>query len=299
MSIPLKHHYLPVFYLRRWASQDGRLYEFSRPHKEVVARRKYPGQTAYVERLYEMPGLPPVKAQQIEQGFMQLLDSQAAEALKALDNDDPRIKTDSRLRSAWSRFIMSLLLRAPNDIAALKAGVMEEWLRAIPDLEALYASRRSPEDPPTFFEYFATLSPDEVARWAISLAPKLIDHSGIGAILNNMRWLVVRISSEVGEFITSDRPVVMSWTLAEEHAYLFLPIGPKTLFVAVNDKATQKLVEARSPAERVDVTNQFVAGRAINYVYSLNNAPLNLVRKHMGTEQRKSLMGRLAEWRRR
>jgi hypothetical protein len=299
MSIPLRHHHLPVFYLKRWAGEDGRLCEFSRPHKEVIARRKYPAQTAYVERLYEMPGLPPEKAQQIEQGFMQLLDSQAAEALSALENDDPRMKTDSRLRSAWSRFIMSLLLRAPNDIAALKAGVMEEWLRAIPDLEAQYAAKRSPEDPATFAEYFMSRSPDEVARWAISLAPKLMDHSGIVALLNNMRWLVVRIASETGEFITSDRPVVMSWTLTEEHAYLFLPIGPKTLFIAVNDKETQRIVEARDPAERVEVTNQFVAGRAIKYVYALSDAPLEFVRQHMGTKQRKSLIEQLAERRRR
>jgi hypothetical protein len=91
----------------------------------------------------------------------------------------------------------------------------------------------------------------------------------------------------------------MSWTLTEEHAYLFLPIGPKTLFAAVNDKETQRIVEARDPAERVEVTNQFVAGRAIKYVYALSDAPLAFVRQYMGTKQRKSLIEQLAELRRR
>jgi len=298
MSIPLKHHHLPIFYLKRWLSEDGQLSQFSRPRKEVIARRKYPSQTAYLERLYEMPGLPAEKAQQIEQGFMQLLDSQAAEALSALENDDPHMQTDSRLRSAWSRFIMSLLLRAPDDIAALKAGVLEEWLRAIPNLEAEYAAKKAPEDPPTFAEYFASRNPYEIARWAMSLAPKLMDHHGIGALLNNMRWFIVRISSEAGEFLTSDRPVAMSWTLTEEHAFLFLPIGPKAVFVAVNDIETQQIIEARDPAERVDAVNQFVAGRAVKYVYSRSDAALDFVRLHMGTRQRKSLIEQIAERRR-
>jgi hypothetical protein len=81
MSIPIKHHHLPVFYLKRWVGDDGRLCQFSRPHLEVVAHRKYPSQTAYVERLYELPGLSLDKAQQIEQRFMQRVDSLAAEAL--------------------------------------------------------------------------------------------------------------------------------------------------------------------------------------------------------------------------
>ncbi len=295
MSIPLKHHHLPVFYLKRWTGEDGRLCQFSRPHKEIVSHRKYPAQTGYVERLYELPGLPSGKAQEIEQGFMQRLDSLAAEALAMLENDDSRITRDSQPRSAWSRFVMSLLMRTPEDVAALKSGIAEEWAQSIPELEAKYVNERGPNDPATLEEYLAQRDPEDVERWAISLAPRLIDHRKIGKLLNNMRWMVRRITSDAGEFLTSDRPVVMSWTLTEQNAFLFMPIGPKAMFVAVNDVETQRMVEEREPAEQVEAINRFIAGRAVKFVYARDDSVLNYVRQHMGTKPRKTLIEQLAE----
>ncbi|WP_354002189.1 DUF4238 domain-containing protein [uncultured Reyranella sp.] len=40
MSKLIKHHYIPVFYLKSWIGTDGKLCEFSRPHKTVVDRRR-------------------------------------------------------------------------------------------------------------------------------------------------------------------------------------------------------------------------------------------------------------------
>jgi hypothetical protein len=298
MSVPRKHHYLPVFYMARWAGEDGKLCQFSRPHKNVVSHRKYPAQTGYVERLYELSGLPPEKAQGIEQGFMQRLDSLAATALRMLEEDDPRIRREPQPRSAWSCFILSLLLRTPQDITALKSGVAEEWARCIRDLETKYAAKRTSNDPATLEEYLAQRSPDHVDQWAMSLLPSLIDHEKIGELLNNMRWLVRRIGSGAGEFLTSDHPVVMSWTLTEPNAFLFLPIGPKAMFVAVNDLETQRMIEERNPAEQVEAVNRFVAGRAVRFVYARNDAALEYVREHMGTKPRSTLLEQLATRRR-
>ena len=193
---------------------------------------------------------------------------------------------------------MSLLLRTPQDITALKSGVAEEWARRIPDLEARYATKRTPNDPATLEEYLAQRSPDDVDQWAMSLLPSLIDHEKIGELLNNMRWLVRRISSDAGEFLTSDHPVVMSWTLTEPNAFLFLPIGPKAMFVAVNDLETQRMIEERNPAEQVEAVNRFVAGRAVRFVYARDDAALEYVREHMGTKPRSTLLEQLATRRR-
>jgi hypothetical protein len=295
MSVPLKHHHLPVFYLKRWVGDDGQLTQFSRPHKEVVKRRRYPAQTGYAARLYETPGLPPEEAQRVEQKFMQHVDSLGAEALFALESDDPRLRTDRRLRSAWSRFIMSLLMRTPEDIAALKGGVAEEWMRSIPELEAKYAAKKGPDDPATFAAYFATRGPDELDQWAMSLAPVLMDHTGIGGLLNNMRWFIRRITSDIGALLTSDRPVVMSATLTERNAYLFLPIGPKAFFVAVNDDETERLVLERDPAAQVTAINELVTRHAMKFVYAQSDEPLGFVRAYMGTRRRKTLIEQLVE----
>lgn len=40
---PKKHHYILVFYLKRWVTADDRICEFSRPYLKVVPRRTHPG----------------------------------------------------------------------------------------------------------------------------------------------------------------------------------------------------------------------------------------------------------------
>lgn len=295
MSIPIKHHHLPVFYLKRWTGEDGRLCQFSQPYKGIIAHRKHPAQTGYVKRLYELPGLPRDHAQQIERGFMQRLDSLAAEALVMLENGDSRLASDSEARSAWSRFIMSLLMRSPEDLAALRRGIAEEWARHLPQLEEKYKAKRGPDNQATLKEHLDQVDPENIERWAKSFAPTLMDHEKIGALLNAMRWLVVRVGFGAGEFLTSDRPVVMSWTLTEKNAFLFVPVGPKAMFVAVNDIETQRMVETRDPAEQVEAVNRFVAGQAVRFVYARTSDPLNYVRQYMGTKRRKTLIERLVE----
>jgi hypothetical protein len=292
--VPLKHHHLPVFYLHRWTGEDGRLCQFSRPYKEIVPKRLHPEQTGFVERLYELKGLPQDQAQKIEQFFMQPLDTSAAEALVMLENDDPRMKTDGEARSAWSLFIMSLLMRSPEDIEALKLAIADEWTRSVPELEIKYAARRGQNDPPTFQVYLAQCDSSYVERWAMTLLPKLIDHRMIGELLNKMRWIVRSFPSEAGELLTSDCPVIMSATLSEQNAYLFLPISPNRLFVAVNDIETQQRVVLRDPAEQVDAVNQYVVGGAVKFVYGHDDRILAYVQEHMGTKPRKRLIDRLA-----
>ena len=59
-----KHHYIPVFYLKRWIGEDGRLCVYGRPYDRVKANRKHPDATGYEPDLYavraQMPGpMPP------------------------------------------------------------------------------------------------------------------------------------------------------------------------------------------------------------------------------------------------
>jgi uncharacterized protein DUF4238 len=298
MQVPLKHHYLPVFYLKRWAGSDQRLCEFSKPHREVKPRRVYPEQTGFVNRLYETKGLPPDQAQRLEQLFMQPIDSQAADALALLEGDPSRLTREPKLRSAWSRFIMSLLMRMPDDMTTLKRGLEEEWNRRLPEIEREYAKRRGSEDPLTIEEYLdQQRGPHDIEQWGMSLAPSLIDHRGIGELLNNMRWLVRRIDGDA-QFLTSDRPVVMTASLGVEHAYLFLPIGPKAAFVAINDIETQRMVEARDPAEQIKAVNQRLTRNATKRVYACDDHPLEFVRRHMSAEPQPSLFERLVQRRR-
>jgi Protein of unknown function (DUF4238) len=65
----IRHHYIPVFYLKRWCAEDKRLRQFSRPHKPIYAKRIFPVQTGFVDRLYEVKGVPAEMAQVVEDEF--------------------------------------------------------------------------------------------------------------------------------------------------------------------------------------------------------------------------------------
>jgi hypothetical protein len=54
-----KHHYLPKFYLKQWATGlDGRLCEFSMPYDTVKPKRVHPDGTGYEPDLYNFNTLP-------------------------------------------------------------------------------------------------------------------------------------------------------------------------------------------------------------------------------------------------
>src|SRR5687767_7784784 len=100
-------------YLMRWQGADGRVCEYGRPYGNIVKpRRSHPDGTGYVKRLYSIDGAPEDEAHSFEAGFMSPADSLAADALVKLENNG-NAEWTPRLRDAWTRFVLSLLVRNP------------------------------------------------------------------------------------------------------------------------------------------------------------------------------------------
>jgi hypothetical protein len=297
VELPLYHHYLPSFYQARWAGPDGRLRRFSKPHGDkLVAKWVSPLVSGGEDLLYTDPMAEPSMAQGLETGFMSPLDSAAAEALAALELDDPRIRRDSGLRSGWSRFLLSLMMRMPDHLDTLEAGLAKEWALKMPELEPTYAAKRGPADPPTFAEYMASRSPDDLRSWMISVLPTLVDHALIGELINNMRWFIRRIQGGA-EFLTSDRPIIASHQFSGTDSYIILPIGPKAAFCAVNNIETQRRIEAYDPELWVANVNRAIAGAAQKFVFARDDGMRDFVAEHFGTRPRETLFERLVRFR--
>jgi hypothetical protein len=139
-----RHHYIPQFYLKRWAGTDGRLCEYSRPFDSVKARRVHPKGTAFVPGLYTVPDIADKAADAFEKRFLLIADQLAYDALELLLSDQPIVWTEDT-RSGWSRFIHSLVRRNPETVARYKVASARVYRDALDDFRANYFDRRRPE----------------------------------------------------------------------------------------------------------------------------------------------------------
>jgi hypothetical protein len=292
MNAPKKHHYLPVFYLKRWSGlPDGKLVEFRRPFGQLVKpRRVHPAGTGWASSLYSFDGLPPELSQAIETDFMQPKDSMASDALSLLETRSGGGAWSSRLRQAWVAFMKSLLIRMPPDIIALKDNFINDWLNVGPGQEEAYQAARSPTDPLTAAEYFATTDKTFLANHALRNLPGLTDSKFISEIIMNMHWFVV--DAPVGyELLTSDRPLRMS-PLKLDDAWAALPIGPTRVFWAVKHPRWEDHIRRNQRSDWVRAQNESVLRQASALAVGKTDVSLRFVQKHLGAEPAQSFFGR-------
>jgi uncharacterized protein DUF4238 len=278
LQASIRHHYIPVFYSKRWCSDDRKLCQFSRPHNKIHRQRVFPVQTGFLDRLYEKKGVPKPIAQQVEDEFMKPVDNFAANALNLIETDFEKIETDAKHRSVWSLFLITLMTRMPEDLAVLSQILADDWERDLPILRQK--------------------DPDHMARWTTNVLPNLMDHEGLGQSLNGMRWSVVTTPDDAPPFLSSDRPLFMSKTFSEPECYLTLPIAPHRLFVAVNTEEAERKFKDQPPSELAQETNIQVVEQAVKYVYGVDDTELEFIDKHLSSNRPQTLLEKLRDRRR-
>lgn len=268
-----KHHYVPVFYLRQWMGPNKTVCEFSRPYDRVRTRSPHPGGTGYVRGLYAIDDLDPNVVNAIEDMFLKPSDGMAAEALHCLLREAP-FTHPMRMRHAWTRFLLSLLIRYPEAIAEMKKQLRK-------NVEQIYLKTRQPEEPETFAEYEAKLGTNELARVHGKLMMDLMLDSRMGRLIFGMHWGVIAFSGHKHELLTSDRPVVSNqFPISANH--MCLPISPTMLFVACATEQAEKEFRALDAGHVMKVMNEFVTSRARTYVWGRNDAQLRFVENRLG-----------------
>jgi Protein of unknown function (DUF4238) len=283
MSIPRKHHFVPVCYLQQWCSyKDGKLYEFAIKHGKFVARRVGPRRTGFQEDLYSFPELPADAAQHLESRFLQLVDSDAAIALKqhlqmTADPWPPKLMT------AWSRFLMSLLMRHPDVMSEFRAAAKSLWSKGGGETQRNYETIRKPGDPETFEEYATLIDPLLEVKVRLNLIISAFDNPRIGNHLNGMKWAVADVTASPYCLMTCDRPLVLH-NLGDPNGSLFLPIGPKRLFVAANNEKVVSEFSKGNPSQVVEKANEMIVARARRYVYSRDDYQRDFIRRTMSTK---------------
>jgi hypothetical protein len=267
-----KYHYVPVFYLKQWAGSDG-LCQYSRPYKFVKPKRVHPDATGYIRGLYAFDGLPAETANIIETKFLKPTDGLAADALRALVADQP-LARPAEMRTSWSRFVLSLLLRYPEAIERMKQQLRET-------VERIYAETKKEDEPATFTEYEALHGTDEMVRLHGKLLLDLMQDSKMGRMIFGMHWGVATFVPRTHTFLTSDRPVITNvFPVGGNH--VCLPIGPYKMFFACEDQRSQQMLERIDPMDIIHRMNDVVAKRAYKFVYGVDDTQLRFVENRLG-----------------
>lgn len=283
---PTLHHYIPQFLLREWIVK-GRLFRYLEPRPgKVVEHLKPTSAVGAKERLYEMSGVPAEMAQLIESDFLRILDNAAADAHKLILAKN-FAALNSKARSAWTNFILSLFIRGPDALAAYKAGFKAVYDKPNPATQAKYEAMKAPNDPPTVEEFFEKFFPDRGTTEAMKQFPGVLQNEDLGKHVINMGWNVLEI--DAGAFLMSDAPLVMSNEIGRPEGHLTLPISPRHLFVATNNRQTLNWIKGMGAKAIVRRTNELVVGRARHFVVADDHRQRRFIENRFGKSQEKSI----------
>lgn len=294
-SPPRRHHYIPQFYLKRWVKSDGRLYQFKRDHGQIWKKEVFPAATGYMDKLYGMQGVAEEDAQFFETAFFKPVDDLAADALTLMEKHGNSVQWDTKHRSAWSRFIFSLLMRCPEDIELFK----RTWKHQLPnedavEWEARYQEVRGLNHTGSFQSFIESLPAGSLEFSSMKSFIRLIDDESIGQKINDMHWHIMDTSGAGYDLLSSDRPVIMTNGLLIPQGHIALPIGPKRLFIASHNKNVIREIVNTPLNKIVKESNENVTEYAQRFVYANSDTQIRFIQNRMSTKKRERLIEILA-----
>lgn len=183
-AAPAIHHYIPIFYSKRWASGDPmRLtrYALWRPGS-VAVDRKAPSGVGWERNGYSFEGFDGAMAETVETDLMKPKDDQASKILARLEQGEADGDWSEDDRFAWTWFVVSLFVRGPEDVWSAKRNIAVEWTNPNDRMEARYLAlfNEMPEMRryvhPTLKENLASKGEDYGKRLAVKIMAHMTDH---------------------------------------------------------------------------------------------------------------------------
>lgn len=257
-----KHHYIPVFYLKKWTGDNGKLKQYSIPNsnsKKVKELTVYPSGTGFEVDLYSRKNLPSQFRDYLETHFLQIIDDDAARFMEKMIKYG--IPNSDQEMCDWARFIFSITHRAPERIKNISIKYeehMEFIKKTIHEHTELTESVKA-----------VTLEglPQKIDQSLNGLIEKLHNPQKSGTYLINQAWGVIEFSEDA--LITSDHPIVSGKydNDLDFRGGVFLAISPRHLFLSSDYVDFIKQIEHRKEyfAKRY---NKIVCMKSAKYVFS-------------------------------
>lgn len=274
---PRNHHFVPEFFIRRWADAEDRVWAYRYPYKDKLEIKQLPPSAIGFERdLYAMSEGSPGDRQRIERETTQRIDSDGATALSALLESGKRPKSEE-LVSAWVELIASLISRSPSRLREISGFATAQSFAPNDVSRQRYLRMRAPDWPATFDEAIAASRTDAFDHDLGKLtAERLFKAPRFKSAISDMHWKVRRVS-QGRSLLLSDHPVTYS-SLETSGAVVVMPIGPSEAFVAARDDAFFQNLLAMPEDLFVNTLNKRVVTQAHAYVFARDRADDALIK---------------------
>lgn len=265
MSIPRKHHFLPRWFLDRWAL-DGVLWEFTRqgPGKLLKAKYRRPSETGYQEHLYTIPGFPAKQAASIETEFLQLIDGRGAQAVKMAESG---IQAGPDEKSALVQFILSMIHRTPDSIKRLENRLKDDlhWRPEFSDSDgAIYR------------------------EGALNVFADLVQSDLMLARLSSLSTFFIDLGPRGHDLLTCDCPILLSNGLGHSDAFVILTTGPRRLLVLSEKRSIVDYLAGQDARVLSSAINEALVVQACEIVISTSPKALRFIDKRFGNEALKA-----------
>jgi hypothetical protein len=237
-----KDHYVPQFYLRRWA-KDGFLSSATwvKQKGELHWKRPSTASVGYKPDLYE----------HIEKKFFMPLDTQAASFTKLFNKFDGKNSREQNLTEEeselWAKYILAQHIRTPSNVDVICNNFVKEGIER-------------------------STAKDQL--------PNIIENKRAVKDLRNMLWVFATVSTK-SEIITSDNPLIFKPNdLSHKSCVVILPMGPQSFFLATHASNFPRF--EMSQRKMVASINQEILMSARERVFMRSQASIqeSFIKKH-------------------
>jgi hypothetical protein len=240
----------------------------------------HPAGAGYETDLYTADSSDLRIARYLEDRFFKITDSEGAKSLAFIERGQWN-SMDSKVRTGWTRFVLSLLQRTPNEMKVIFDVVSKYTESKRSTFEAHYESIRASAAWPTFEEYWADQLSETTARIWIQATQRNIDSKKLGQYINDLYWRVIEIHGSF-TLMTCDRPIVMTNGLDRPDGHLALPISPEKLFVAANNPQAVQFLDGSDSDNLAKSVNDRIVRQARRFCIATDDTHLKFFTKRFG-----------------
>ena len=246
----------------------------------------FPDGTGYEHDLYTFSDLPSAAATYLEAKFFERSDDAAYAVLREMLED--RVDFNAVKRSAWSRFLMTLLHRTPEAVRRIRSQVNAAYPEFLEKIWESYPTNRGPHDPETFEGFLTTVTEADYQQVTLRVLQKIMDSENVGSLLNKLQWGVLRINQSDYSLLTSDRPLVLTNLLIGAKSHVAMPLSPDRIFLAADTAETmwELYVACKKANTTVRILNDRVVRQARKFVWGTDDRQLRFIKNRLGAKIR-------------